>query len=111
LKHLAINPAVNRALGYDPARDFALITQAVFSYLVLAARPGLGVKSMQELITLAKANPGKLTCRSPGNATAPHFALEVLKRSASIEITHVPFKSVAPVIVDLLGGLSILLSM
>jgi tripartite-type tricarboxylate transporter receptor subunit TctC len=101
---LAINPAVNLALGYDPARDFAPITQAVLSYLVLVARPDLGVKSVQQLIALAKANPGKLTCGSPGNGTAPHFALEILKRGASVEMTHIPFKGSGPLIADLLGG-------
>lgn len=104
LYDLAINPAVNPALGYDPARDFAPITQSVLSYLVLVARPGLGVKSMKDLIALAKANPGKLTCGSAGNGTAPHFALEMLKHSASIEITHIPFKGSGPLLVDLLGG-------
>jgi len=101
---LAINPAVNLALGYDPLRDFAPITQANSSYLVLNAWPGLGVKSMKELIALAKAKPGQLNCGSSGNATAPHFALEVLNRSANIDITHVPFKGDAPLLTDLLGG-------
>ncbi len=104
LYDLAINPAVNHTLGYDPARDFAPITQAVLSYLVLAARPALGVKSLKDLIALAKTNPGKLTCGSPGNGTAPHFALEILKRSADIEITHIPFKGSGPLLLDLLGG-------
>jgi len=104
LYDLAINPAVNLALGYDPLRDFAPITQANSSYLVLNAWPGLGVKSMKELIALAKAKPGQLNCGSSGNATAPHFALEVLNRSANIDITHVPFKGDAPLLTDLLGG-------
>jgi tripartite-type tricarboxylate transporter receptor subunit TctC len=101
---LAINPAVNLALGYDPLRDFAPITQASSSYLVLNAWPELGVRSMKELIALAKAKPGQLNCGSSGNATAPHFALEVLNRSANIDITHVPFKGDAPLLTDLLGG-------
>ena len=104
LYDLAVNPSMNHALGYDPVRDFAPITQAVFSYLVLSARPGLGVKSMRELIALAKANPGKLTCGTAGIGTAPHFGLEVLNRSANIEITHVPLKGGAPLLTDLLGG-------
>jgi len=104
LYDFAINPAVNLALGYDPLRDFAPITQANSSYLVLNAWPGLGVNSMKELIALAKAKPGQLNCGSSGNATAPHFALEVLNRSANIDITHVPFKGDAPLLTDLLGG-------
>jgi len=104
LYDLAMSPAVDLALGYDPLRDFAPITQAVSTYLVLDARPGLGVRSMKELIALAKAKPGQLTCGSGGNATAHHFALEVLKRSASIDIIHVAFKGDAPLLTDLLGG-------
>jgi tripartite-type tricarboxylate transporter receptor subunit TctC len=104
LYDLAINPAVNQTLSYDPARDFAPITQAVLSYLVLIARPGLGVRSMKDLVALAKANPGKLTCGSPGNGTAPHFALETLKRTAGVEITHIPFKGSGPLTLDMLGG-------
>ena len=104
LYELAITPAVNSAPGYEPLRDLAPITQVAFAYLVLDARPGLGVKSMKELIALAGAKPGHLSGGSPGNATAPHLALEVLKRDAKIDITHVPFKGEAPLIVDLLGG-------
>ena len=104
LYDLAINSAVNLALGYDPLRDFAPITQANSSYLVLNAWPGLGVNSMKELIALAKAKPGQLNCGSSGNATAPHFALEILNRSANIDITHVPYKGDAPLLTDLVGG-------
>jgi tripartite-type tricarboxylate transporter receptor subunit TctC len=101
---MAMAPALNLAPGYDPLRDFAPITQVAFAYLVLNTRLGLGVKSLKELIALAKAKPGQLSGGSSGNATAPHFALEVLKRSASIDITHVAFKGDAPLINDLLGG-------
>jgi tripartite-type tricarboxylate transporter receptor subunit TctC len=104
LYELAINPAVNSTVGYDVLREFTPITQIVSTYLVLDARPGLGVKSMKELISLAAARPGQLTCGSAGNATASHFALEVLKRKAKVDITHVSFKGEAPLITDLLGG-------
>lgn len=101
---LAINPAIDSALGYDPTRDFAPITQAATSYLVLDARPGLGVKSMRDLISLAKAKPGELTCGTAGVATAAHFALERLNQNANIDITHVPYKGESPLLIDLLGG-------
>jgi tripartite-type tricarboxylate transporter receptor subunit TctC len=104
LYELAIHPAVNPALSYEPLRDLVPITQVAAAYLVLDARPGLGPKSLNELIALARAKPGQLTCGSAGNATASHFALEVLKRSAKIDITHVPFKGDAPLLTDLLGG-------
>lgn len=101
---LAINPAVNRALPYDPLRDFAPITRAVASHLVLSTIPSLGVKSFKALIALAKSKPGKLICGSAGNATAGHFALEVLSRIAHVEITHVAFKGDAPLLTDMIGG-------
>ena len=101
---LAVSPAMDAALGYDPQRDFAPITQVASAYLVLDARPGLGAKSVSDLIALAKAKPGQLTGGSPGNATAPHLALELLKRSANIDVTHVAFKGEAPLINDLLGS-------
>jgi tripartite-type tricarboxylate transporter receptor subunit TctC len=104
LYELAINPAVSAAPGYDVLRDFIPITQVISAYLVLDARPGLGVKSMKELISMAVARPGQLTCGSAGNATASHFALEVLKLSAKADITHVSYKGEAPLIADLLGG-------
>jgi len=101
---LAISPAMDAALTYDPQRDFAPITQVASAYLVLDARPGLGAKSIKDLIALARAKPGQLTGGSPGNATAPHLFLELLKRSANVDITHVAFKGEAPLINDLLGS-------
>jgi tripartite-type tricarboxylate transporter receptor subunit TctC len=101
---LAINPAVNLAPGYDAGRDFSPITQAVSAYLVLDGTPGLGAKSMKEFIALARTKPGKLTCGTPGNATAPHFLLEILNRSADIQVNHVPYKGEAPLLADMLGG-------
>ena len=101
---LAINPAANSAPGYDPIRDFAPITQAVSSYLILDASPRLGVQSLKDLLSLAKAKPGELACASAGSGTAAHFALEILKQGANVDITHVPYKGEAPLLTDLLGG-------
>jgi tripartite-type tricarboxylate transporter receptor subunit TctC len=101
---LAINPAINPSPGYDPIQDFAPITQVSSGYFVLAARPGLGAKSLQDLIKLAKSKPGELTCGSSGIGAPMHFSLLVLNRSAHIDISHVPYKGEAPVIADLLGS-------
>jgi tripartite-type tricarboxylate transporter receptor subunit TctC len=101
---LAINPAINPSPGYDPILDFAPITQVASAYFVLAARPGLGAKSLQDLIKLAKSKPGELTCGSSGMGAPMHFSLLVLNRSAHIDIAHVPYKGEAPVIADLLGS-------
>lgn len=101
---LAITPALNPAAGYDPFRDFAPISQVVVSHAVLSARLGLGVKSIKELIRLAKEKPGQLTCGSGGSATTGHFALEMLKRGAGVDIVHVVYKGDPPALMDLLGG-------
>jgi tripartite-type tricarboxylate transporter receptor subunit TctC len=101
---LAVIPAVNPSPGYDATRDFTPITQAVSAYLVLDAAPRLGVRSMKDLIALARAKPGQITCGSAGNATAAHFVLEILKGSANMQITHVAYKGDAPLLADLLGG-------
>lgn len=100
---LAIYPA-SGGTGFDALRDFIPITKVVSAFMVLNARPGLAVNSLEQLISLAKARPGQLNCGSAGNTTAPHFALEVLKRSANIDVTHVPFKGEAPLLTDLMGG-------
>ena len=89
---------------YDTFRDLAPVTQAVSVPEVLVAIPRLGVSSMAQLIAYAKANPGKVSFASSGNAGIPHLAGELLKREAGIDIVHIPYKGAAPAVTDLLGG-------
>ncbi|MGE0798882.1 MAG: Bug family tripartite tricarboxylate transporter substrate binding protein [Lautropia sp.] len=91
-------------LKYDPVADFAPVVYAVSTVSVLSVYPGLPVRSLQELIALAKAQPGKLTYASGGSGTSNHLFMELLKRETRIDIVHVPYKGSAPALVDVLGG-------
>jgi len=100
----AINPHLYTRTGYDPLADFAPITRLVLSPMVLAANPNLPVNSVPELIRLAKEKPGQLTFGSAGNGTPPHMAGELFKRTARIDVVHVPYKGASPALVDLMAG-------
>lgn len=88
-----ISPAV-RKLNYDPIRDFSGITQMYNASYLLVAAPGLGVKSVRDLITMAKAKPGALNFSSAGTGSGTHFAGEVFKDAAKIDVVHVPYKGI-----------------
>lgn len=101
---VAINPHIYARLGYDPLKDFAPVSRLVVSALLLAVHPDAPVKSVGELLQLAKQSPGKLTYGSPGTGTPPHLVAELFKRMAGIDTLHVPYKSPAPALFDLMGG-------
>lgn len=88
-----IAPAV-RKLNYDPIRDFAGVTQMYNASYLLVAAPGLGVKNVRELIAMAKAKPGALNFSSAGTGSGTHFAGEVFKDAAKIDVVHVPYKGI-----------------
>ncbi len=95
---------VNPAQRYDGRRDFTPLGLVATSPLILAARPGLGVKSMADLLELAKRQPGKFSYGSSGVGSTLHFAGELLNQRAGISIAHVPYRGVAPLTSDLAGG-------
>ncbi len=101
---LAIQPGLSARLPYDPLRDFAPITLVSSMPYVLLVHPSLPVKSVQELIALARAKPGQLNFGSPGNGTTTHLATELFKMLAKVDVLHVPYKGVAPALADLLAG-------
>ncbi|MSQ50913.1 MAG: tripartite tricarboxylate transporter substrate binding protein [Betaproteobacteria bacterium] len=101
---LTINPLIDSAIGYDPLKDFTLLTYAVELPTVLVINPSLPARSLGELIAHAKANPGKLAYGSGGNGTSLHFATEALLSLLGITALHVPYKSSAPALQGLLGG-------
>ncbi|HJY77761.1 MAG TPA: tripartite tricarboxylate transporter substrate binding protein [Burkholderiales bacterium] len=101
---LAINPHLYERLGYDPMRDFAPVSRLVVAALLLAVHPDAPVKSVADLLQLARRSPGKLTFGSPGTGTPPHVAAELFRRMAGIDTVHVPYKSAAPALFDLMGG-------
>lgn len=101
---LAINPTLFGNLPFDPARDFAPISQAVNSTNVLVVNPGVHATSVKELITLAKVAPGKVLYGSSGVGGAGHLAGELFSTLAGVRMTHIPYKGGGPVMIDLLAG-------
>ena len=100
----AINPALYAKLPYDPLKDFAAVGLVATTANVLVVHPSLPVKSVQELVAHAKANPGKLTFGSAGNGSSNHLAGELFNTMAGVQMTHVPYKGSALALNDLLGG-------
>ena len=101
---LAVNPHLYKGLGYEPLRDLAAITWAVSGSNVLVVHPSVQAKSVQELIALAKAQPGKLSYGSSGAGNAGHLAGELFKGMAGVDMVHIPYKGGAPAMIDLLAG-------
>jgi tripartite-type tricarboxylate transporter receptor subunit TctC len=101
---MATNVSLAKKLPYDPVRDFAPITLVASQQIVLLVTPALPAKSVAELIQLAKAKPGQLTFASAGSGSGGHLSGELLKILAGIDLTHVPYKGIAPAIVDVISG-------
>ena len=95
--HVA-NPAFMDKLPYDTLNDFAPVTQAVISPLVVTIHPSLPANNLQEFINYAKANPGKLNYGSTGAGGPPHLAVELLNYMAKIKITHIVYKGISLVV-------------
>jgi tripartite-type tricarboxylate transporter receptor subunit TctC len=101
---LAINPSLYPKLPFDPARDFAPISRTADSTNVLVVHPSLPVKSINDLIALAKARPGDLTYGSPLIGSAGHLAGELFSSMAGIRMVHVPYGSGPRTMMDLIAG-------
>jgi tripartite-type tricarboxylate transporter receptor subunit TctC len=99
-----INPSLHEKLPFDPVRDFAPITRLAALPHILVVHPSLPVKSVKDLITLAKARPGELNYASSGVATSTHLAAELFKHLTGTDMVQVPFKGGAPGVVGLLSG-------
>jgi len=89
---------------FDMASDLAPISQVSLAAQILMVHPSVPVRTVPELVALAKKNPGKLNSGSSGNGTANHMAIELLKLAADIRVTHIPYRSGAPSIAALIGG-------
>jgi tripartite-type tricarboxylate transporter receptor subunit TctC len=100
----AAMPGLYRKLPFDPVKDFSGVITAASGIYVLVVSPEVPFKSVAELIAYAKANPGKLTYASAGIGSTVHLASEFFKRSAEVDILHVPYKGTGPAISDLIGG-------
>ena len=101
---LVIAPYSLAKIPYDVKKDFAFLTLVVRVPEVLAVHPSLPANSLSELISYAKANPGKVNFGSAGSGSITHLAGELLKSEAKVDLVHVPYKGAAPAVNDLLGG-------
>jgi tripartite-type tricarboxylate transporter receptor subunit TctC len=99
-----IHPSLYPKLPFDPVKDFAPITQLCFTANVLVVNNDVPAKSVAELTALARAQPGKLTFGSAGVGTTQHLSGELYKTMAGLDIQHVPYRGIAAVMPDLLGG-------
>jgi tripartite-type tricarboxylate transporter receptor subunit TctC len=101
---LTILPHMRKSVPYDTLRDFAPISLISVGPFVLITHPSVPVKTVKELIALAKAQPGKLNYASAGNGVANHLAMEMFKQMAGVDITHVPYKGAPQAVTDVLAG-------
>jgi tripartite-type tricarboxylate transporter receptor subunit TctC len=100
----AIAPAIYSSLPYDTLKDFAGITQTGSSKYVLVAAPSQGWKSLKELLAAAKAKPGQINFSSAGVGSGTHFAAEIFKSMAQIDVVHVPFKGIPEALSETVTG-------
>jgi tripartite-type tricarboxylate transporter receptor subunit TctC len=101
---LATNQWLYKELNYDPRKDFVPVINAATTPNLWVAHPGLPVKTMSDVIALAKAKPGSLSFASGGAGTTSHLCGELLKTTAQVDLVHVPYKGPAPAAQDLLAG-------
>jgi len=97
-------PSLSAKLSYDPVKDFAPVSMIGSSPYVMVTYPGLGANSVQDFIALAKAKPGALTYGSAGPASLAHLAGVLFANAAGAQIIHVPYKSTAQSVTDLITG-------
>jgi tripartite-type tricarboxylate transporter receptor subunit TctC len=100
---LAISPSLQK-VAYDTQKDLAPITLVAKVPEMLVVAPNVPAKNMEELVALAKKEPGKLNFASSGTGSLPHLAGELFKLTAKIDIVHVPYRGAAPAVNDLLSG-------
>ena len=101
---VAINMVTHAKLPYDTLRDFQALTPIMTTTTILVVHPSVPVKTLKELVAIAKARPGQVTLGSAGTGGTLHLPIEMLMRSANVKVTHVPYKGAAPAVVDVVGG-------
>ena len=101
---IAINPSIYPQITFDPVRDLAPVTWVAASPLVLVVHPSLPVKSVSDLVRLARKRNGELVYASSGSGSAPHLAGELFASMVGVKLVHVPYKGAGPATGDLLAG-------
>lgn len=100
----AANPALYKSLPYDQARDLAPVSHLASGPLVLVVHPALPVRSVKDLIALAKSRPGEINVGSAGNGSLPHLCAELFNAEGKVKLTHIPYKGSGTAIVDVMSG-------
>jgi tripartite-type tricarboxylate transporter receptor subunit TctC len=99
-----INPGLYAKLPYDAVKDFSPVSNVAVVPNMLVVHPSVPVKTVKELIALAKAQPGRISFASSGNGTSIHLSAELFKFMAGVDMLHVPYKGSGPALADLIGG-------
>jgi len=89
---------------FNPVKDFSSVSMAAYGTLMLVSNPKTNIKSLKDLLALAKSKPGSISYGSPGVGTPHHMAMELLKSEARISVLHIPYRGTAGYVQDLLGG-------
>ena len=97
-------PAMGKKVGYDPVNDFTPVLPVALGSMALAVPASLGVHSVDELVALAKKQPGKLNYGTPGNGTPHHLDMELFKQRTGIDLVHVPYKGSDGMLAGIVGG-------
>jgi tripartite-type tricarboxylate transporter receptor subunit TctC len=101
---LTINPSIHKKMPFDVLRDFAPVSQVVSQPNILVVHPSVPVKTTRELIAFTRKNPNQLNYGSAGVGSNPHLTMELFLNMASIKMVHVPYKGLAPAMVDTIAG-------
>lgn len=99
-----VSPGIYKKLPFDPVRDFAHVTLMAILPSMLTTHPSLPVKTVQDIITLARSKPGELSYASTGNGSSPHMLMELFKYLSKTDMVHIPYKGQAPAVVDQISG-------
>jgi tripartite-type tricarboxylate transporter receptor subunit TctC len=99
-----MNASLFKSIPYDPEKSFEPIAEIATGVLALVVHPSLNVSTFAELIALARSKPGEINYASPGRGTPQHLAMELLKLTAQIDLTHIPYPGSAGAVKDLAGG-------
>ena len=101
---ISINPGIYPKLSYDPEKDFVPITMTTSYPYIVVVNPSLGVKTLQELVALAKSRPGQLNYGTAGVGASNHLVTELFDSRAGIKMTHIPYRGTALAVADLIAG-------
>ena len=102
--NIIVANSLYKSLKYDPLKDFAPVALVSLPPGILVEHPAVPAQNVRELIAYAKLNPGRLNYGSPGTGAWNHLFFELFNASAGVAIVHVPYKGIAPAVIDLLGG-------